>query len=202
MRSSPQPSLRPLNRLYDGLYSLATPERYLFTPADMRALVPDISDQAYRSLLSRAARDNKLVRLCRGLYLYKLAKADLGNLLYHAAARLRANDFNYISLETALSDAGVISQVPIHWITLMSSGRTSQISCGQYGTIEFIHTAQKPAELVDQLDYDSRCRLWRAKPAQALRDMKAAKRNLDLIDWSIADELVRQTGGPGAQQHP
>ena len=31
--------------------------------------------------------------------------------------------FNYISLETALSDEGVISQIPINRITIMSTGR-------------------------------------------------------------------------------
>lgn len=42
---------------------------------------------------------------------------------------------NYISLESALSDAGVISQIPINRVTLMSSGRTATISCGQLGSL-------------------------------------------------------------------
>lgn len=183
-------TVQPIRRLYDGLSSLATPERYLFTPSDMRALVPDISAEAYRALLSRAARDGKLERICRGLYLYRPAKPTTGLLLFHAAARLRSHEFNYISLETALSDAGIISQIPMNWISLMSSGRSSLIKCGSWGTIEFVHTAQKAEALSGQLDYDSKCRMWRARPALAIRDMKAAKRNLDLIDWSIANEFV------------
>ncbi len=190
MKETQIPRRQPLRRLYDGLFSLATVDRYLFTPSDMRALVPDISEEAYRSLLSRASRDGNLTRLCRGLYLFVPAKANLGYLLYHVAARLRANEFNYISLETALSDAGVISQIPINWITLMSSGRSNRIDCGRFGTIEFIHTKKKPAELAPQLVYDRSCRLWRAKPELVLRDMKAAKRNLDLINWSIVRQLV------------
>jgi len=188
--SQPREAAQPIRRLYQGLDALASPERYLFTPSDMRALVPDISAQAYRTLLSRAAKEGKLERICRGLYVYKPAKPSSGLLLFHAAARLRAHEFNYISLETALSDAGIISQVPMNWITLMSSGRSSQINCGQWGTLEFVHTTQKAQALADQLSYDSRCRMWRAKPALAIRDMKAAKRNLDLIDWSIANEFV------------
>ncbi|MEO4047306.1 type IV toxin-antitoxin system AbiEi family antitoxin domain-containing protein [Pseudomonas sp. CAU 1711] len=182
--------LQPIRRLYAGLDDLASPERYLFTPSDIRTLVPDISAEAYRALLSRAARDGRLERVCRGLYFYRPARANTGSLLFHAAARLRAQEFNYISLETVLSDAGVISQVPLNWITLMSSGRSSRIACGRWGTIEFVHTRQKPQDLLDQLDYDRRCRLWRARPAQAMRDMRVAKRNLDLIDWSAANELV------------
>ncbi|HHU95355.1 MAG TPA: hypothetical protein GXX62_09795, partial [Alcaligenaceae bacterium] len=56
---SPTPR-QPLRRLYEGLDRLASPKRYLFTPADMRALVADISDEAYRALLSRAAKGGRL----------------------------------------------------------------------------------------------------------------------------------------------
>ncbi|WP_038408291.1 type IV toxin-antitoxin system AbiEi family antitoxin [Pseudomonas sp. FGI182] len=182
--------LQPLRRLHRGLQQLATAQRYLFTPADMRALLPDLSDSAYRTVLSRAANDSTLIRLCRGLYLYTPAKPNQGLVLYHAAARLRANNLNYISLESALSDAGVISQVPLNWLTLMSSGRTQTIRCGTFGTLEFIHTRRKATDLQGQVDYDERCRLWRAKPTLALADMKRAKRSLDLIDWEIANELV------------
>lgn len=172
------------------LARLASEERYLFTPDELRALVPDISDGAYKTLLSRAASEGHLLRVCRGLYLFEPSNPSNGLLLFHAAARLRAAQFNYISLETALSDAGVISQIPINWITLMSSGRSSTISCGRWGTIEFVHTKQQSQNLVGHLSYDSSCRLWRASPQQALRDMKAARRNMDLIDWSVARELV------------
>lgn len=179
---------QPLHRLYQGLDALASPERYLFTPSDMRALLPDVSGQSYRTLLSRAAQGGKLERVCRGLYIYHPAKPTSGLLLFHAAARLRAHEFNYISLETALSDSGVISQLPMNWVTLMSSGRSNVINCGRWGSIEFVHTQQKAADLIHQVTYDSRCRLWRASTALALRDMKMARRNLDLIDWSLADE--------------
>lgn len=103
----------------------SSPERYLFTPSDMRALVADVSDEAYRVLLSRATRTGKLERVCRGLYMYLPAKPALGLVLFHAAARLRAHEFNYISLETALSDSGVISQIPMNWITPIIIGAHS-----------------------------------------------------------------------------
>ncbi len=183
-------TVQPLRRLAAGLNRLANEERYLFTPNDLRALLPELSEAAYRTLLSRAATQGLLKRVCRGLYVFPSVVPANGLLLYHAAARLRADEFTYISLETALSDAGIISQVPINWITLMSSGRSNRISCGPWGTIEFVHTRQRPEALVDQLSYDPFCRLWRAKPRLALRDMRVAKRNLDLIDWSNAGESV------------
>lgn len=141
-------------------------------------------------LLRRAVRARLLARVCRGLYLYIKAKPTDGLLLFHAAALLRANALNYISLETVLSDAGVISQVPMNWISMMSSGRSNTISCGEFGTIEFVHTSRKPAQLIKQLTYDHRCGLWRAHVALALRDMKATHRNCDLINWDTANEFI------------
>jgi hypothetical protein len=32
--------------------------------------------------------------------------------------------------------------------------------------------------------------MWRASPKLAIRDMKKAKRNLDLIDWQVVDEFI------------
>jgi len=113
-----------------------------------------------------------------------------GRVLFHAAALLRANAFNYISLETALSDAGIISQIPMDRITLMSSGCGNVISCGEFGRIEFVHTVRSPENLADQLSYDAACRLWRASPALALRDMRATRRDLSLINPEVAHELV------------
>lgn len=157
--------------------------RYLFTFRDLRPLFPELSDTSFKTLLSRAVRAKLLLRLCRGIYLYQKALPNDGLLLFHVAAMLRADEFNYISLETALSDAGVISQIPLNWITIMSSGRSNIISCGNFGSIEFAHTNQKPADLLKSLTYDHLCGMWRANAELALRDMKATHRNIDLIDW-------------------
>ncbi|HJN38360.1 MAG TPA: hypothetical protein QF353_06270 [Gammaproteobacteria bacterium] len=182
--------MQPIKMLSQWLLNNTNHEHYLFTLLDMRSLFPQLSDSAFKTLMSRAVRSGLLNRLCRGVYLYKPALPKDGLLLYHAAALLRADKFNYISLETVLSDVGVISQIPLNWISIMSSGRSSIISCGEFGTIEYIHTRQEPELLMDQLTYDHRCGLWRANVHLAIRDMKATHRNCDLIDWSIVDELV------------
>jgi len=181
--------MQPLQCLMQNLAKLANAERYLFTPSDLRALLPGLSITAFKTLLSRVVQNGYLERVCRGLYFYKQT-APTGLLLFHAAARLRASSFNYISLETVLSEAGVISQVPMQWISLMSSGRSNTIHCGRWGTIEFIHTRQRPEDLAKDLHYDSSYKLWKASVSLALRDMRATHRNLDLIDWSSADELI------------
>lgn len=111
-------------------------------------------------------------------------------LLGHVAARLRADHFNYLSLETVLSEVGVISQIPMSRITLMSSGRSNVISCGPYGDIEWIHTSKKAETLADELSYDPQAQLWRASVALALRDMKDTRRDTGLINWEAAHELI------------
>ena len=182
--------MQPIKHLTRTLADLANAEHYLFMPADLRALLPALSEAAFKTLLSRAVCDGHLARVCRGLYLYERVDYPRGLLLFHAAARVRADTFNYISLETALSDAGVISQIPIQWITLMSAGRSNIIHCGAWGTIEFVHTRKRPKDVAEQLHYDSRCHLWRASVALALQDMRATRRNRDLIDWSVVNEPV------------
>ena len=182
--------MQPIRYLSQSLERLATSEHYLFTPDDLRALLPETSDAAFKTLLSRAVKGGYLARVCRGLYLYDRVDYPRGLVLFHAAARLRADTLNYISLETALSDAGVISQIPIDWIALMSSGRSNTIRCGPWGTIEFVHTGKGPDDVAKQLHYDQRCHLWRASVALAVQDMRATRRNMDLIDWSIVNESV------------
>jgi len=179
---------QPSRKLAAILRELTDPERYLFTLDDLRGALPELSAGALKTLLSRCCKNGLLQRVCRGLYLYPAVDYPRGLLLFHAAARLRASAFNYLSLETVLSDAGVISQVPMNWITLMSSGRSNLIRCHPWGTIEFVHTGKRPELLADRLTYDPRCRLWRASVSLALQDMKDTRRNLELVDPEAAHE--------------
>jgi predicted transcriptional regulator of viral defense system len=182
--------MQPMKFLVDWLTKNANSEHYLFTLQDLRSLFPGLSDSAYKTLLSRTVGAGYLEKVCRNLYMYSRNMSPTGLVLFHVAAHLRAHEFNYISLETVLSDAGVISQVPINSIFIMSSGRSNIIDCGKYGQIEFVHTSQKPNKLIKQIFYDAPCRLWRATVPQALRDMKITRRNNDLIDWDAANEFI------------
>jgi len=180
----------PLNLLSKILRAFATQERYLFTLSDLAGVLPNHSRSALLVVLSRAVKSGLLQRICRGMYLYPDTDPHDGLLLYHVAARLRAGDFNYLSLESVLSDAGVISQIPIGWITLMSSGRNRIVDCGQYGRIEYIHTNRTVARVATQLQWDGRIRLWRASVELALTDLKHTHRSTDLVDWDIANEFI------------
>jgi len=182
--------MQPIKQLTHFLAQTANADHYLFALRDLTAVIPGQSPAALKALAARAEKIGLLNRVCRGLYIYPLAPYPAGLVLFHAAARLRAHEFNYISLETALSDAGVISQIPMNWITLMSSGRSHIMHCGNFGHIEFVHTKKSLDGIAAQITYDVRCRLWRASVALALRDMALTKRNTDLINWEAVDERL------------
>jgi len=181
--------MQPARFLDETLSVLCDKNHYLFTPEDLKSLLPLMSASAFSSLLSRAVQSGILERVCRGLYLHAKSAPNDGLLLFHAAARLRANYFNYISLETALSDAGIISQILPNRITLMTSGRSNEIDCGHWGVIEFVHTCQLPEQVVEELTYDTDCGLWRASVDLALRDMRATRRDTGLVNWSRNDSV-------------
>jgi len=180
--------MQPLRQLERTLRGLADRDHCVFAASDLAAAVPECGQLAV--LLSRAAKSGLLHRVCKGIYFFPVADYPTGHLLFHAAARLRADAFNYLSLETVLSDAGVISQVPMNWISLMTSGRSHVVDCRDHGHIEFVHTAQRPGEVAGELVYDPDRRLWRASVRQALRDMKATRRSLELVDQEVLRELV------------
>jgi len=179
-----------LNQLSTALRALASHEHYLFTVSDLSCVLPKQNRAALQITLSRAVKSGLLERVCRGLYLYPDKSPQNGLLLYHAAAKLRSGDFNYLSLESVLSDAGVISQVPMGWIALMSSGRNRIVDCGRFGRIEYIHTQRPAAKLVTQLSWDRRIHLWRASVSLALQDLKHTHRSDDLVDWEAVNDLV------------
>ncbi|EAZ97684.1 type IV toxin-antitoxin system AbiEi family antitoxin [Marinobacter sp. ELB17] len=149
---------------------------YLYSAAAFRSLFPDLSAGAYRSLLRRAEKRGLLERVCKGIYQYAGNPDSSGSILFHAAALLRARNFNYISLETALSEAGLISQVPIAWITIVSTARSATINCGRFGTIEFLHTERAMSEIAGELNYDVSRHLFLASPTLALADMQRFNR--------------------------
>ncbi|GHV86267.1 hypothetical protein AGMMS50230_18750 [Spirochaetia bacterium] len=174
--------MQTIKLLGNTLETLAGREHYLFSVSDFYSLFPEMSSPALRVLLGRAVKSGILARICYGLYLYPKAGYPKGLELYHAASRLREESFCYLSLESALSDEGLISQIPLGWITIMTGGRSGIISCGKWGSIEFIHTKKHFDDISALLVYDRRYGLWRAKAKLALQDMKSARRSMELVN--------------------
>lgn len=172
------------------LRRLADREHYLFSSSHLQMLLPDHSSVAFRSLLSRLCQREELERVCRGVYLVPWVSYPRTEVLYHTASLLGEGEFCYLSLENVLSDAGVISQIPLQHLSLMTSGRRQQIDCGQWGTIEWIHTVRRPEDVLGSVQFDSRIRLWRADVKLALDDMKRTGRSMDLVQEELLNEFI------------
>lgn len=175
--------MQPIKRLEQWLLtSHSNNSGRLYSIGAFRALFPDLSQGAYRAVIHRAEKRGLLERVCQGVYQYVGAPDTSGLILFHAAALLRARHFNYISLETVLSEAGQLSQIPMAWITVVSTGRSAEINCGRFGTIEFVHTERPMSLVIDELSYDPRCHLYRASQRLSLADMRRFNRpTLNLV---------------------
>ena len=174
--------MQPLAVLERRLRAIASPEAYVFSVADLGTLVAGLDRPALKMVLSRAVHNGILARACRGLYVFPEVPYPRGRELFHIAAKLRSGFFNYISRETALSELGIISQLPLQYITLMSSGSSGIVDCGAWGRIEFAHTKKDLASLSGFLAYDVECRLLRADAELARADLVSARRNRHLLD--------------------
>ena len=182
--------MQPIKKITKTLGELADKDHFLFSLADFNSLFPKLCSDALYALIGRAVKNDLLQRVCRGIFLYPVKGYPSGLLLYRVAALLRAQEMNYISLESALSENGTISQIPLNWITLMSSGRSHTVDCGKWGHIEFIHTKKKLAQLAPELMYDKKYGFWRASVTLALQDMKFTRRNTALIAEGGGDEPI------------
>ena len=163
--------------LENTLRHLADKEHYIFSVSDFYPLFSNLSKAAITMLLSRAVKNKLLERACNGIYIYPQSDYEKGYELYHIAAKLRENEFCYLSFENILSENGIISQIPIGYISLMTTGRSGIINCGKYGTIEFIHTKKDVNKLQKQLTYNYKYKLWCAKVPLAYQDMKRTKKS-------------------------
>ena len=165
-----------LETLRASLERLTDPQHYLFSVGDFSVLFPQKTPGALMVLLGRAVKNGSLERVCRGYYIYPKTAYPRELLLFHLAARLRSDYFCYLSLETVLSEDGIISQIPLGCITLMTSGRSGIINCGKFGRIEFTHTKKTPSSIGHLLTYDFRYGLWRASVELALSDLRMTGR--------------------------
>lgn len=183
-------TMRTIDILRTNLENLADKEHYMFSISDFYCLFDKLSKSALTMLLSRAVKNKILVRACKGIYIYPKANYDKGYELYHIASKLRCDEFCYLSLETILSQYGIISQMPIGYISVMTTGRHGIIDCGNYGKIEFIHTKKNIEKIKSKLIYNYKYKLWCAKPELSYTDMRDTQRPLDLINEEILNEYI------------
>lgn len=174
--------MQPIKLLEKTLEQNVDSQHCLFSQQDFSSIFPDITAENLTMLLSRAVKSNILERICKGIYLYTKTDYDSSLILFKVAAKLRANNMNYVSLETVLSQSGLISQQLLGWITVMTTGRSGIIRCGRFGTVELIHTAKNFGKIMPELRLDRVTGMFWASEKLALQDMKDCKRPTDLVE--------------------
>lgn len=153
--------------------------RYVYTTKDLAKVLHGDTQRAHTATVSRLVSAGILERPIKGIYIYSLAR-ELGvDTVELIASALRRHCFNYVSLESALSEWGVISQIPLERLTVMTTGRSGEYRT-PYGVIEFTHT-QRPLADVMRSYVDRGRPLPIATKEAAIRDLRRVGRNTHLM---------------------
>ncbi|WP_216093498.1 type IV toxin-antitoxin system AbiEi family antitoxin [Xanthomonas euvesicatoria] len=136
------------------------------------------SVNTFRVQMKRTTQAGDVQRLAPGLYQNPFLPAPAWA-LERLAARLRPDDFFYVSLESALSEYGRISQLPTR-LTLVTTGSPYLFET-PLGVIEFNRGKRSFAELQARLTFAPERKIYFASEALALEDLQIAGRNLDLV---------------------
>lgn len=170
------------------LNELDSKGRYVFLHRDLSKIFHEDSARSLNDSLARFVKTGLLERVARGVYVYGLSRnKHSSKTIEYIATALRRGDYNYISLESALSSYGVISQIPVNRITLMTTGVKGTYKT-DYGVIEFTHTKRSIKDILSQaITTDRPLRV--ASKVAALRDLKRVGRNTHLVDMeAMADD--------------
>ena len=154
--------------------------RYVFLKRDLRVVL-DEDGKTLDQTLKRLVNAGVLDKPAHGVYLYAFSKHIGPYTIGYIARNLRRGEITFESLESALSRYGVISQIPIDRLTLMTTGRSGEYRTS-YGVIEFTHTKAKPAEIMPHLIERDENPLPIANKHYAYKNLCATGRNLNLVD--------------------
>jgi hypothetical protein len=162
---------------------------YVFSKKDLAKLFPNEQEKALEKSLQRLVRDGLLERAVNGVYVNPMAQSKKGRVIEDVAAVMRRGEFSYVSLESMLSEYGLISQVPISRITIMTTGAPGTYKT-PYGTIEFTHTKRAVSDIIRRTRPARERPLRIATPKAAVQDLLRVGRNKEMIDMQ---ELAAMT---------
>ena len=171
--------------------------RTVFTLAELRKIFAQETEKSLSEGLRRLVHEKVLTRAGAGVYVYELSSRFRPHLLEDIACAIRNGEYNYISLECALSEWGAITQVPQCYLTVMTTGRKGSFT-SRWGTVEFTHTERPASDIIaNTLVRDRPLRI--ATGPAAMRDLRRVGRNLHLVDMEDYEEVLehhRKVGLP------
>ena len=155
--------------------------KHVFSNHDLRKLFPQDSYKTFNEGLKRLVKSGVLQHTCRNVYVNQESRQLDSYTIERIAKTLRRGEYNYISLESMLSEYGVISQILIDRITIMTTGRKGVYNT-TYGVIEFTHTKRSIKDILESTSKVNERPLRMASKETALRDLKRVGRNMSLIN--------------------
>lgn len=158
---------------------------YVLPRRDLEKLFPEEGEKALEKSLQRMVVDGLLQRVAKGLYMNPAAASRNRWVAEAIAKALRPGCLSYVSLESILSEYGLISQIPIDRMTVMTTGR-SGLHKTPFGTIEFTHTKRSRSAILECTLASKGRPLRIATRSAAVRDLLRVGRNTNMIE---PDEL-------------
>lgn len=152
----------------------------VYTKNDLRVIFHNESERGLEKSLSRLTKSGVLERVAKGVYVFSHTKNSRTHLIENIAHKLRFGEVNYISLESALSQYGQISQIPVGLLTVMTTGREGKYKT-PYGVIEFTHTKRNVSQVLKRCSYGVNHPLAMATETAALEDLKRVGRNVNML---------------------
>lgn len=155
--------------------------KYVFTRHELQKLFSQDSPKTFTEGINRLVKDKILVRVCRGIYVNPYAVSTDSYTIEHIAKALRRGEYNYVSLESMLSEYGVISQIPLDRLTVMTTGREGNYKT-PFGVIEYTHTKRSIRDIVSGIKQIENRPLRIASKQIAWRDLKRVGRNISMVN--------------------
>jgi predicted transcriptional regulator of viral defense system len=153
---------------------------YVFSTQDLKKMFCDEDANTLKKSLQKLVRNHVLTKASKGIYVFDAAKSRNSFIIEQIALVLRRGHYSYVSLESALSEYGVISQIPISRITVMTTGRKGEYKT-PFGIIEFTHTQKNLIDLLSGISYSKGRPLPIAKVDIAKKDLRRVGRNVNMI---------------------
>lgn len=160
--------------------------RYLFRSRELGMLF-DERGNTLRQTIKRLLADEVLVRVARDAYLYAFMHTTR-SLIGDIAVFLRPGEYTYESLESAASQWGIISQIPLGRVTCVTTGKGGEVRT-PYGVVDYEHSDAVMNELArGAVDRRPDSVLPIATKQRTLADLISYDRSTELIDWEEVED--------------
>ena len=160
--------------------------RYLYRSRELGMLF-DEKGNTLRSTIKRLLSEGVLSRVARDGYFYEFSHPR-DSVIGRIAVFLRPGELTYESLESAASQWGVISQIPLDRIMCVTGGAAGEVRT-RFGVIDYEHTDEGASLIVDEIaDREPRNALPIASKERCISDLLKYGRSVELIDWEEVND--------------